>query len=214
MIKRTSLLLAAALTFSASCRAADYHAVIESLEPYSNLAAFPYLHGNAKIGSMSAGVRPSDIVLTIHARSGDIALRGGPDGLIEIPIDAALRAENPEIEFNQPKGTVALSPAIRVSAPPRTQFSYRLYWDMAGQYLDWQNQRLGLFQRFHAPKPASLIIAFSTDASATIDLPNGPLTMTADAQHRIRIPQKDEWRKTDPQIQLSAMPESILLEAE
>ena len=65
-----------------------------------------------------------------------------------------------------------------------------------------------------APDFEGLRITFGTAATATLETAGGPVRFKTDAEHRIRIPDRREWRREDPYVQLSTMPVEIALDVD
>ncbi|HEY0180388.1 MAG TPA: hypothetical protein VGC30_12280 [Dokdonella sp.] len=85
-----------------------YAALYDALAPARSIAAYDRLIAIEHVGSSAPGVRPEDIRITIRAKSGAIEVPVAADGGLEFPLSEALRAENPPVETNQPKGSLAL----------------------------------------------------------------------------------------------------------
>lgn len=111
------------LLVSATGRAADgsnttpYSALYAVLAPTEAIRAYDRLVPVERVESQAEGVRPGDIRITIHAKSGAIAVPVSADGSIEFPATQALLAENPPVETNQPKGSLALIVRVGLRVP-------------------------------------------------------------------------------------------------
>jgi hypothetical protein len=70
-------------------------------------------------------VRPEDIRIVIHAKGGAITVPVAAGGEVKFPVTDALREENPPVETNQPKGSLALivSVALRDGVRMRVPWS-------------------------------------------------------------------------------------------
>lgn len=73
--------------------------------------------------------------------------------------------------------------------------------------------RQGMVARMLAPDFGGLEIRFpaGVQARATVESAKGAKAFAADAEGIIRIPDRRDWRREDPWIQLSALPEQIAL---
>ena len=78
-----------------------------------------------RILSKRGDVAPEQIRLDIQSRSGVRSVRVAANGDVQFPLDEGLRAENPPVASNQPKGSLTLSVAIVLKAPPGLRFPYR-----------------------------------------------------------------------------------------
>ena len=204
------VLLFAASAASAAARYLDLHKYIE---PVAKLDGLRYVFADLRMRSADPAVKPETIALTIRARDGDIAVPVGADGRFALPITTTLVQENPEVSTNQPQGSLQLDVSLDVRAEPRQSFDYALLGDMsteydrvvAGQKLTW---------RLFAPSAKGLVIRFArgTDAVATVRLADGVVKYAANEQGELRLPDKSEWRKRNPRIELSAVPEKIALD--
>jgi hypothetical protein len=85
-----------------------YLALYQVLSPVAGIEGYDRLVAVERIESKLPGVRPQDIRVAIHAKSGVIPVAVGADGAVKFPVSDALRAENPPVETNQPKGSLAL----------------------------------------------------------------------------------------------------------
>ncbi|HSX62004.1 MAG TPA: hypothetical protein VLF18_17590 [Tahibacter sp.] len=108
-------------------------------------------------------------------------------------------------------GILAL-PALAADAPPQS-FAYSMYTQMAADYAARLSER-DLLDRIIAPGPQGLLIRFApgTDARATVHLSSGVLRYAADERDILRLPDKREWRRDNPRIDLSARPLAVALD--
>jgi len=67
------------------------------------------------IKSKLPGVKQTDVRLYIDARSGRIPVPLNPDGTFSLPISKDLLKEDPDIEANQPRGTMVLTGTIALT---------------------------------------------------------------------------------------------------
>lgn len=122
MIRRVALLAALGLA-AASAIADEGHAINpyrmfrQALAVQKVVAGNPRLHAVAYVESRDPAVRPGQILLTIHSKSGDRAVRVGTDGRLDFPLDDALAAEDPPVEANQPKGSLVLTVRLEFVVP-------------------------------------------------------------------------------------------------
>ena len=122
-------ILIAALLFSAAAGAevsvVPYAALYESLRPALEVSGHDRLLARTRILSKRGDVAPEQIRLDIQSRSGVRSVRVGANGDVQFPLDEGLRAENPPVASNQPKGSLTLSVAIVLKAPAGLRFPYR-----------------------------------------------------------------------------------------
>jgi hypothetical protein len=110
--------------------------------------------------------------------------------------------------------SLLLTPALPVFADALPQsFPYSVYTDMAAAHADDMAGR-DLLQRFIASDPQGLLIRFppGSDARATIHLRSGVLRYAADDKDEMRLPDKREWRRDNPRIELSVRPLALALD--
>jgi hypothetical protein len=110
-------------------------------------------------------------------------------------------------------GLLSLPAAAAETAPPPQQFFYSTYVSMAQ---DYQASQAGsdMLDRLLAPSPQGLVIRFppGSEARATIHLSSGVLRYVADDRDELRLPDKREWRRDNPRIELSVRPLALALD--
>ena len=202
-------LLLAAGHASAASRYLDLHKYIA---PLTQLDGLRYVFADLRIQSANPAVKPEAIALTIRASDGDIAVPVGADGRFSLPVERRLVEENPEVATNQPADSLQLNVSLDVRAEPAQAFDYALLADMSAEY-DRVVANQKLTWRLFAPSAKGLAIRFpkGTDATATVMLANGPVKYAADERGELNLPDKSDWRRQNPRIELSAMPEKIAL---
>lgn len=96
---------------------------------------------------------------------------------------------------------------LAAATEPAQTFSYSVYTEMAAAHADAQAGH-SLIDRVTAPGPRGLLIRFprGSEARATIYLRSGPLRYVADDKDELRLPDKREWRRDNPRIELSVRP--------
>ena len=85
-----------------------YATLYQVLSPVNKIATYDHLVAIERIESKNAAVRPETIKVVIYAKSGAIIVPVAPSGEVNFPVTDALRAENPAVETNQPRGSLAL----------------------------------------------------------------------------------------------------------
>lgn len=210
-------LLAVALFALALPAAADREIPYSDMHgAFSRVAGIPngkYFRIDTRLGSSDPAVATPDIKLVIRSSSGDFPVPVAADGAVQFPVREDLLKENPPVVTNVAAGKMQLTISMSVEAPPAQRFRYEL---MAAMQDDAKGiiSKQGLMARMMAPDFEGFVIAFApgTAATATLELAGKPVTLEADAEGVIRIPEKKAWRKENPWIQLSAMPTRIQLE--
>lgn len=191
---------------------ADLHSMFARL---AALQGGTYFKADARLISADPAVPTQDLKLVIQSRSGEIRVPVAADGTTQFPVRADLLDENPPVLTNAAKGKLQLSVSLRVEAPPAQRFRYGLMIAMQDEAATMIAKQ-GLMARMLAPDFEGLLISFpaGTTATATLETAKGPVSFTADAENRIRIPDRREWQREDPFVQLSAMPVQIALDTD
>src|SRR5215831_18787174 len=118
--------LVLALTLAASAaQAASFKDLCDQFEPLRKISDLKYVKPEIKVTPKTDGVKPQDVVFTIDAKTGPIKVSPTPDGTLELPMTPTLCAENPDIQTNQPKGTVSIGVSIDPAIPPVRTLDYR-----------------------------------------------------------------------------------------
>lgn len=100
-----------------------YSTLYRALEAARDVEDHPHLRAVQRIESKLPGVRPQQIAVRIHARSGDIDVPIDPDGSARFPLRDDLLAEDPPVSSNQPKGTITLSVTLALRVPASTRLA-------------------------------------------------------------------------------------------
>ena len=210
---RRMLLIGFFACAAAHASTSEYRDLYKSLEPLSRLQGLRYVAADARLSSNDAAVAPETIRLTIHARGGDIVVPVDADGHFQFPITQALYDENPPVETNQPEKSLKMQAKIDVSAPAQQTFDYALLAAMDADYREAVS-RQSLMMRMLAPGSKGFVLRFDGghDAIATVHLPDGALRFASDDKGSIRIPDKSEWRKVNPRIEVSMLPSKVSLD--
>lgn len=213
------LLLAIALVaLAVPARAADREIpYAEMHQALARLAGIPdgqYFRARMRFASNDPAVATPDIKLVVRARAGDIAVPIGADGSGAFPLRDDLLKENPPVVTNVAQGKLQVRVQFTVSAPPEQRFRYGLMGAMQDE-VEGIIARQGLMTRVMAPDFGGLVISVPRGhaATATVEAAT-PETFTADAEGRIRIPDRKAWRKENPFVQLSEPPQRIELDTD
>ena len=197
----------------------------ERVIPYSDLHSMfarvaslqggKYVKAEARLNSTDPAVPTAEILLVIRSRTGEIRVPVAADGATDFPIRADLLAENPPVLTNTAEGKLQLGIGLRVEAPPEQRFRYGLMVDMQDE-VKATIAKQGMMARLFAPDFGGLVISFpdGTTGSATVEAAAGPVHFAADAENRVRIPDRRDWRRENPYVQLSATPAQIALDVD
>jgi hypothetical protein len=208
-MKAPTLFFALFLAVGAA-QAKPFKDLCDTLEPLRRLEGLKYVKPEIKVDPKAPGVKPQDVVFTIEAKAGAIKVSPGADGLIELPLNDKLCAENPNYVTNQPAGTLNLGISIDPAIPPVRTFDYRLLESLRAEYKE-AIARQNLMYRLIAPSSKGYEIVFEAGkgGSAEIRLPSGPRKLTANEKGIVRIPFDDAWVAANPAIELSEVPKKI-----
>ena len=198
------------LAGSLAAEARPLKEMCEQFEPLRKLSDLRYIKPAVRIKPEKESVKPQDVVFTIEARSGAIRVVPAADGTIEFPLTDALCAENPNVESNQPSGSLGMVISIDPAVPPVKTLDYRLL-DTLRREWDTAISRQNLLYRMLAPSAKGYVVLFEPGkgGSAEIRLPEGTRRLVADAQGVIRIPIEPAWANSNPAIVLSDTPKKI-----
>jgi hypothetical protein len=201
---------AASLAADRSIPYKDMHAVFERL---TRLQGGRYFKATAKLTSAEPSIANADIRLLIRSRSGNIPVPVAADGSVTFPVRPELLAENPDVMTNVPQGKLSMGLSMSVQAEPAERFRYQLGEDMRSEASE-TIARQGLMARMMLPDFDDFVIQFEKGrpAHATIEAKGGPVRLEADAEGRVVLPRRRDWKRENPFIQLSTMPQSISLQ--
>ena len=205
------LVLLASLAWAQSADAASsttpYATLYQVLSPVAQIAQYDRLVAIERIESKTPGVRPDTIRVVIHAKQGAMAVPVAADGEVKFPITDALRAENPPVETNQPKGSLALIVNVALKLPGGSRVAWRDIEAALAQVKAFYAQT----QNSAAPSIEGVEVYFSTGSPAmlTIEGKNERLLM-ADANGRILITRANALENGEPTLVFSRAPEFVL----
>jgi hypothetical protein len=207
---KVPVLLVSLSLAATTAQARPFKDFCEQFEPLRKIADLQYIKPSIRVEPKKEGVKPQDVVFTIAAKSGVIRISPSAEGLIELPFSDKLCAENPDIETNQPQGTVSLGISIDPAIPPVRTLDYRLLDSLRREWSE-AISRQSLMWRVLAPSSKAFEIVFEpgTGGSAEIRLPGGVSKLAADEKGALRIPFEDSWVAANPTIVLSSLPRKI-----
>lgn len=192
----------------AAVSATPYLALYEVLAPVQVIRGYDRLLAIERVDSKSPGIRAQDIRITIRAKRGAIAVPLAADGSVEFPTDDALRAENPVVETNQPKGSLMLT----VHAALRVPAALDLPWSEIEAGL---RQAEELFAKGagggNAAKVRGVEILFAPGPAASVTLSGrSERLFKADEGGRVIVTRDMIVEKESPRLQLSRRAQRML----
>lgn len=206
-----SILAAPALADNARL---PYHEVYDAQKAGEN---FNRTHTNLfvvlTVQSTVPGVNTSNILLSIEARAGKIPIEIGAAGEFAIPLRDDLRAEDPWITANQPKGTMKLNCKVGILMGRLTHsVSYaRLMQPVRdSQHIQEQMRRfLPGSARLTATGLKLTFPAAAKKPAAIIRARGGDRKLEADEHGQIILPLVSDLLEENPQISLTDLPVTV-----
>jgi hypothetical protein len=193
----------------ATASTTPYMALYQVLTPARVIKSYDRLVAIERIQSKLSGVNPSDIRVVIHAKAGAIPVPIAPDGRVDFPTNDALRDENPPVETNQPKGSLALTVIVALGGIDRLR-------------VPWADVEAGLVQvkKFYAdnvpngttaPSVHGIEVHFPPGSGATLTIEGrGERLLMADAAGRIVVTNDMAIEKEQPTLVFSRAPDFIM----
>lgn len=186
----------------------SYGSLYQVLAPATTINARDRLVAVERIESKLPGVKPSDIKVVIRARSGPIAVPIGPVGRVDFPVTDALRAEDPPVETNQPKGSLALTVNVGLRCPDHLRMA-------------WSDVEAGLAQvreLYEANAPGTeppavrgIEVQFAPGSAATLTIEGkDERLLMADADGRLIVTRDMIAEKESPTLAFSRAPEFVV----
>jgi hypothetical protein len=183
------------------------------------------------VGSKRPDVKASDIRLTIMrdaAHGGPLPIAVDADGHFTLPVDQALKDEDPMVVANQPKGSMQMSVTWQIIAPTAKDLHYSQLMLGVQQYNEAMH-RQGFIASLLAPKAEGLLLIYLDgghhlvmhaaggdktipsksyqelgDAVKGIDMSGMPTATTL-----IYLPMDETLLKQDPAVTLDALPDAV-----
>ncbi|HEY1992079.1 MAG TPA: hypothetical protein VGH71_06415 [Gammaproteobacteria bacterium] len=203
----------------------DYQQRVDSLRDLKQLKVWEH------VSSKRREVKPADIKLIIMrdaAHGGPLPIPLDQDGVFTLPELPALKAEDPMVLSNQPKGTMVMSVTWEIIAPTVTDMRYRELILGVQQYNEAMH-RQGFMAALLAPKAIGLLLVYpdgghrltlhaaggdqaipsksykdAGDAVKGIDMSGMSAATTL-----IYLPLDDALLKQDPTVTLDSLPEAV-----
>lgn len=189
----------ARLPYLALCRMQQ--AQIELSRTHTNLALV------LQMRSTNADVKDGDILVAIHAKSGDIPIPIGPGGVFTVPVRDDLLAEDPWILVNQPKGTMELKWYAGLAPALTRRMTNAVHYASIMRAIlecnDIQDAMRPFFPAAPRLTPVGLRLTFRSTAiapAATIHAKAGDRRMPAGILGELIIPFDADWMREDPLI--------------
>jgi hypothetical protein len=112
--------------------------------------------------------------VTIQSASGTIPALVAADGTLTIPLTPALRAENPSVAIDQPKGAMNLQIMLAVAIPPHQRAPYAWFLAAGAQARDAiaivARASGGMLASVFTPRLRGLAISFPAGTTAEVAL--------------------------------------------
>lgn len=184
-----------------------YLTLYQVLSPVAKISTYDHLVAVERIESKLPDVRPQDIRVVIHAKEGPIPVPVSATGEVKFPVTDALRAENPPVETNQPKGSLALI----VNVALHMADAKRMPWSEIETGLAQVKAFYAETQGASAPGISGVEVHFPAGESAmlTIEGKNERLLM-ADPLGRIVVTREMALESSAPVLVFSRAPEFVV----
>jgi len=194
----------------ADVSATPYVTLFTVLAPAQQINSFDRLRAVQRIESKMAGVTPNQIRIVVKAKRGDIAVPVAADGHISFPLDEALKAENPNVETNQPKGSLSLTVTMELRLPEGLHIAWadlHAALDQAHDVLAAQAKVEGL----NVPGIVGAEFRFGrgTEARVTVTGKSERL-LVADAEGRVIVMLDEAAAKEQPSLEFTHKPLAVM----
>ncbi len=163
------------------------------------------------VASRQSGISPKQITLTIQSKSGNVAIPINAAGeLGNFPRTPALRAENPTVVTNQPKGTLALTVAIGLVPPEANAVPAARLTSVLAELNKFIKAQTGLMS-FVVPKLQNVIFEFPAATKATVTISGAGAERVLKADETGHVPIKDlaDLSRANAQFTFSERPNRI-----
>ena len=176
-------------------------APVRAIDGYERLVAIQRVE--SKIGAQA-----KDIRIVIHARSGPMPVPVAADGEVKFPVTDALREENPPVETNQPKGSLALI----VNVALRGADKLRVPWsDIEAGLGDVRTFYEKTQSAATAPAISGVEVHFSAGSAAMLTIEGkGERLLMADPNGRIIVTRDMAPPSESPTLVFSRAPAFVL----
>lgn len=202
-----SIVLAAAANADETVSTTPYATLYQVLSPVQTIGKYDRLVAIERIESKIPDVKSADIRVVIHAKAGAIAVPVGQDGVVNFPATNALREENPPVETNQPKGSLAFIVNVALRGADRL----RVPWNDVEAGLEQVKAFYAESRGATAPAISGIEVHFApgTPAMLTIEGKTERLLM-ADPAGRLVVTRDMAPESEKPVLAFSRAPEFVL----
>lgn len=184
-----------------------YATLYQVLSPVEKINAYDRLLAIERIESKMPGVRAQDIRVVIHAKSGAIPVPVAAGGEVKFPVTDALRDENPPVETNQPKGSLALIVNVALRDATRLRLPWSDIEAGLAQVKTFYSQTSGA----SAPAVSGIEVYFPPGAPAMLTIEGkGERLLMADPAGRIIITRAMAQESGAPTLVFSRAPDFVL----
>lgn len=196
--------------------AIPYRAVADILEGFAKVKERDKLHLAVRIVPAKGGTPPTPLQLELRGQQGPIPVKLAPSGeLVDFPLTPALRAENPKLVSNQPKGSLKLEAALALRYSGKLIENPAWYLDALAQANAAIKSQAGLLS-FVVPKLDTVVFEFAPSAGApaqvTLRTDTGEKSIAADAEGRVRVKLGPETTRKGARLTLPTEPRRITAE--
>ena len=151
------------------------------------------------------------VVLTINAASRPMRVAADAKGLMNIPFDRQLLAENPDVLVNLPAGqALTLSLDLRPTLPRQLRLDYVEFMSAVPQANAMIRKQAGLM-RLLAPKMRKLVLKYDRPDAQVVSIGDGTsaTTFRVGPSGEIVVPFDDARLAANPRIRISDMPQGM-----
>ena len=207
LVLLASIALAPTASADEAISSTPYATLYQVLSPVNKIATYDHLVAIERIESKNAAVRPETIKVVIYAKSGAVSVPVSPTGEVKFPVTDALRAENPPVETNQPRGSLALIVNVAIKIGDRL----RVPWTDVEAGLNQVKQFYAETQGSAAPTISGIEAHFagSKEAMLTIEGKSERLLM-ADSAGRIIVTREMASENPGAVLAFSRAPEFVV----
>lgn len=184
-----------------------YASLYRALEPGLVIERFPNLRAVQRMTSKLPDISPQQIKVRILAKSGPIEISVGPDGRVQFPMRAALLTENPQVESNQPQGSLSLSATMEIALSSGVSVPYSELFEAARQ----AQQALSALGPDTAVRVQGIELLFPerSQARVTIEHARGDELLLADESGLIAVRADPKLLAGNAVVRFSSVPLSV-----
>ena len=163
--------------------------------------------------SSTKGIAPEKIQLVLQSREDPIHLIVDDQGYFEVPNNPALRAENPMLVANQPKGTLNITFTMKSPPfkPPQIKDGKIKYKDLFQPLLDVQNAVRKVDPTFGLMGKDQFALMIKTDKPIKVNRPLGVRTYRPDEEGIILLIMEAFYFKENADVEIPGKVEMKLI---